>query len=252
MGLTVHYKLHFEPEAGDIGVLQARWVVEEARQLAGRRKRRGLVDAVGPLSADGASLKLARQWVTYPVPGSGNTFSGIEVLPVEGFLYVVTVGADCEPLTLGLCRYPETLRHGSRSVPTKLGKGWRLAGFSKTQYASLHGWDHFLRCHRAVVDLLAEWRTLGVRVKISDEGEYWPRRSVANLRRNVEQMNALVAATAGALKDVDDGEGAGVQSPIFAHRDFERLEAEGEARAGDLIRQTRGRISRFLREGTSS
>ena len=104
-------------------------------------------------------------------------------------------------------------------------------------------------CHRAVVDLLADWRTLGVRVEISDEGDYWPRRSVANLRRNVEEMNALVAGMAGALKDAEDvGEGSGVQSPIFRHRDFERLEAEGEARAGKVIRQARGKISRLLRK----
>lgn len=252
MGLTVHYKLHFEPDAEDLGGLQARWVVEDARNRAKRMKRRGLVDAVGPMARDHKALRLARQWVFYPVPGSKNSFSEIEVLPLEGTLFVVAVGKDCEPLELGLCRYPETVRHGGSNVRTKLGGGWRFSGFSKTQYASLHGWDHFLRCHRAVVDLLAEWRTLGVRVKISDEGEYWPRRSVTNLRRNVGEMNALVAGAAGALKDADAGDGPGVQSPIFAHRDFEQLEAQGEARSGKLIRHAREEISRHLRKGIGS
>ena len=68
--------------------------------------------------------------------------------------------------------------------------GWRLAGFSKTQYASLHGWEHFQRCHCAVVTLLAASRVPGLLVKISDEGDYWPRRSLTRLRQNLDQMNS--------------------------------------------------------------
>ena len=77
-------------------------------------------------------------------------------------------------------------------------------------------------------------------------------RSLPALRRNLDEMNGVVAATAGALKDMDDGKNGGIQSPIFAHRDFERLEAEGEARAGKAIRQARGEISRRLRKGAAS
>ena len=249
MGLTVHFKLSLEPCPEDMASAKARWAVEDARKLAHQHRRKGLVDAVGPICTDAATLRrFARHWLTVSVPGQPHTFAGLEIHPLEGFFFVVNVGADCEPLTLGLCRYPEKVLHRGASVPTKLGGGWRFAGFSKTQYASLHGWEYFLRCHRAVIESLAEWRTLGVRVKINDEGEYWPRRSVANLRRNVGQMNALVAAAAGALKDADDGAGAGIQSPIFAHRDFERLEAEGEARAGATIRRARGEISRLVQK----
>lgn len=240
MGLTVHYQL----SALKFDTAAARRVVKQGHALALRRQQAGELRRVNAVREDVTGHPLARQWVMYSVPRSKNTFSGIEVQPVKGFLFVVTVGEDCEPLTLGLCRYPETVWHRSQRVPTKLGGGWRFAGFSKTQYASLHGWEHFLRCHRAVIESLVEWRSLGVRVKITDEGEYWPRRSVANLRRNVEQMNGLVAATAGALKDADDGEGAGVQSPIFAHKDFERLEAKGAMDAGRLrefVNVVRGR-----------
>jgi hypothetical protein len=35
-------------------------------------------------------------------------------------------------------------------------------------------------------------------VKIMDEGDYWPARSVSKLRENLDRMNGLVAATAGA------------------------------------------------------
>jgi len=244
MGLTVHYQL----SALKLDRAAAQRVVKEGHALALRRQHAGEVRRVNAVREDVTRHPLARQWVMYSIPGTENTFSGIEVRPVEGFLFTVDVGADCEPLTLGLCRYPETVTHQGARVPTKMGGGWRYAGFSKTQYASLHGWEHFLRCHRAVVESLAEWRTLGAWVKITDEGEYWPRRSVANLRRNVDNMNGLVAAMAGTLKDADGGEGAGIESPIFAHKDFERLEAQGAAKVGEKLEQARGEIKRLLKK----
>lgn len=59
-------------------------------------------------------------------------------------------------------------------------------------------------------------------------------------------MNGLVAATAGALKDgceTADGEN-GVQSPIFAHREFERMEAEGAVRVAPLLEKLRQAIGK--------
>jgi hypothetical protein len=163
MGLTVHYQL----STPKLDRAAARRVVKQGHALALRRQQAGEVCRVNAVREDVTGHPLARQWVMYAVPGAENTFSGIEVQPLEGSLFVVNVGEDCEPLTLGLCRFPETVSHQGASVPTKLGGGWRFAGFSKTQYASLHGWERFLRCHRAVV----ESRSLGVRVKITDEGE---------------------------------------------------------------------------------
>ena len=147
------------------------------------------------------------------------------------------MGEDCEPLWLGLCRYPKTVLLESRRYRTDLS-GWRVHGFSKTQYASLHGWEHFRRCHTAVVDLLAGMRRLGLQIEINDEGGFWPGRSFAALRRNLDEMNGLVAAAAGALKDSDEAANgqSRVQSPIFAHRHFERLEAEGASRIGSKLK----------------
>lgn len=239
MGLTVHFKL-VAPVADSAA--QAKRLVESMRRVALRFQREVRVDKVLPITSEATTLRrFARDWLILSVPGEENTSAGVEVCPAQGFLFRVDVGKDCEPLWLGLCRYPETVLHRGHRLPTKIGAGWRLAGFSKTQYASLHGWNHFLRCHRAVVDLLAALRTPGVRVKISDEGGYWPRRSVTALRQNLEQMNGLVAATAGALKDWDEA-GCGqsrVQSPIFAHKDFERMEAEGAARVGPALKKLR-------------
>jgi hypothetical protein len=242
MGLTVHFKLAVP---ADRSAAQSKQLVESMRRVALRFQHEGLVDRVLPITAEAATLRrFARDWLILPVPGKLNTSTGVEVSPAEGFLFRVDVGEDCEPLWLGLCRYPDKVWHHGQELPTKTGAGWRLAGFSKTQYASLHGGEHFLRCHRAVVELLAALRSPGLRVKITDEGDYWPHRSVTALVRNLDQMNGLVAATAGALKDsheLANGQ-SGVQSPIFAHRHFERLEAEGAARVGPFLKKLRAVI----------
>ncbi len=228
MGLTVHFEL-----AAPAGweAAQAKNVVESARRVARRFHINGRVDKAHPIASDAKTLRrYGGQWISWSLPGQKHGFSGVEVFPSEGFLFRVDVGADCEPLWMGLCRYPRLVWSLGREVPTRLGTGWQWAGFSKTQYASLHGWEHFLRCHCAVVELAAAWRTAGVRVKISDEGGYWPHRSIKVLRENLEQMNCAVAGAAGALKDMDEalsGESSRVESPIFRHKDFERLEAAG-------------------------
>ncbi len=237
MGLTVHFKL---AAFADCSAAQAKRLVESMRRAALRFYCEGLVERVHPITADPKTLRQsACDWLILPVPGEANTSTGVELLPAAGFLFRVDVGADCEPLWLGLCQYPLTVRFHGKELRTKTGDGWRLAGFSKTQYASLHGWEHFQRCHCAVVELLAACRTPELRVKISDEGDYWPRRSLAKLRQNLDHMNGLVAAAAGALKDADDT-GAGenrVQAPIFAHKNFERLEAAGAMRAGAALKK---------------
>ena len=79
----------------------------------------------------------------------------------------------------------------------------------------------------------APWR-LG-EVRIQDEGGYWPRRSVTMLRRKLDEANGIVAALGGALKDA--GGEASVESPIFRHPQFERLEAEGARRHGERVKQ---------------
>jgi hypothetical protein len=238
MGLTVHFKLA-APAVGGAG--EASRCVEAMRRMALRFQREGLVDKVQPITGDAKVLELIGvDWLTLPVPGRPNTFTGAEVLPMAGRLFRVDVGRDCEPLWLGLCRYPAMVRFQGTDLPTKKGTGWRWSGFSKTQYASLHGWEHFLRCHRAVVELLAGLRGLGVRVQICDEGNYWPHRSVSALRVEVDRMNELVAAAAGALKD---GTG-GVESPIFQHRQFERLEAAGERRVGPVLKKLHRAVRR--------
>ena len=225
MGLTIHYRLSLPPEPDGLDELRARWAVEAARSLAKKMKRQKQFAAVGPMRWDYESRKWNREFYDFPVPGQPNRFYDIEPFPEAGQLFEIQPGLDCEPFWIGLCRYPKTEHAFERDFRVPRGPVWRLRGFSKTQYASLHGWEHFRRCHVAIVDFLAALRPLGFRVKISDEGCYWPHRSERNLREAVGMMNRLVAAAAGALKDAD--ESGGVEAPIFAHPQFERLEAEG-------------------------
>jgi hypothetical protein len=227
MGVTIHFKLQAPPGTDEA---RAKEIMTQLRECALRYGCAGRVDAVPPLAEDSRALRWGRSWRYAPVPDRPKARYQAEVVPLEGFVLFVRPGIDCETLALGLCRYPSKVLVGGQSHRTGLG-GWRWEGFCKTQFASLHGWEHFRRCHLAVLGLLDEARRLGCRVKVIDEGEYWPGRNEAALRQNVEQMNGAIATAAGAMKDFDGTAGAaGVQSPIFAHPQFEHLEAKGAAR----------------------
>jgi len=237
MGLTIHYQLA-APAGCDAA--RAQELVRQMRRRAQNFKQRGRVERVLPIGTDHDALRWASGYRDVPHPFKNGRISGIEIPAEAGWLFFVEVGADCEPMALGLCHYPKTVLMGGRRYRTHR-PGWSLHGFSKTQYASLHGWEHFRRCHCAVVDLLDGFRRLGLGITINDEGDYWPGRSLTALRRNLDEMNGVVAAAAGALKDLDESKNgvSGVESPIFQHPDFERLEAEGEAKHGPAIRSVR-------------
>lgn len=242
MGLTIHFKLTPPP---DTDAARARELVRQMRQRAQRFKQRGRVQAVRLIGSDHEALRWALDGRSVPHPWKPGCRSWIEIPAEEGFLFFVEVGEDCEPLRLGLCRYPKTVVMGGRRYRTGL-KGWQFSGFSKTQYASLHGWEHFRRCHTAVIDLLHGLRRLGLNVAINDEGDYWPGRSATALRQNLNEMNGVVAAAAGALKDLDEAVNgqSRVESPILGHKHFERLEAEGVARIGPALNKLRTAIGK--------
>lgn len=155
--------------------------------------------------------------------------------PVRGWVFDVEVGADCEPLRLGLCQYPFPGRRylGAREVARLQDSRkavWRLEGFCKTHYASLHGWEHFRRGHLAVFALLEWWRRTGARLELDDERSYWPGRSEGRLRRTITAYNQQLAAVGSALKDDAGPAGEAVTGRIFSLPAFEAAEAVGEAR----------------------
>jgi hypothetical protein len=100
---------------------------------------------------------------------------------------------------------------------------WYWQCMCKTQYASAFGDEHFLKCHMRVVDMLDYAVSLGIDLTVYDEGLYWETRDKTRLLSEVDKMNRLVARIAGRFSDAMKDPRA-VQSPIFEHPDFERLE----------------------------
>ena len=86
-----------------------------------------------------------------------------------------------------------------------------------------------------MVELLAALRPLGRKVRISDEGDYRPRRSLAALRAELNQVNGVVAAAAGAMPDANTH--GTIESPIFQHPQFERLAAVGAVRVESALKK---------------
>ena len=59
---------------------------------------------------------------------------------------------------------------------------------------------HFLRCHLAVVKMLDHAKAIGVLEGVSDEGDFWDKRDVKALARNVGEWNAMLEAFTGQLR----------------------------------------------------
>lgn len=240
MGLTLHYDARL-PRATPAA---ARTLVLALHRRAQALARAGQFERVLGVSSDAEDLdRFAAQWLLQADPADPHTTTGLAVVPLAGWIFPVAPGDGCELLWLGLCRYPATVRHGAGEIATRLDRGWRMRAACKTQYAGRHGWEHFRRCHTTAIALLRDFAALGATVRITDEGGWWPRRSDATLRRTLADYDGLVAALGGALKDAADDGGPAVESPIFAHPQFERLEAEGAARHGEKIAAAVQRIA---------
>jgi hypothetical protein len=157
----------------------------------------------------------------------------MDVPPIHVIAFQTVPGDGCEQANFGLCRYPTEVSHpefGTRK--TKLS-GWSWRSFCKTHYASdprCGGLPNFLRCHLGVVALLDEAKRLGCLAKVSDEGEFWETRSLERLTKEIGEQSAMLASVFGVLKDALGNAlgGSGVEAPIAAYPNFERLEAEGQ------------------------
>ena len=91
------------------------------------------------------------------------------------------------------------------------------------------GIQHFLRCHLSVIRMLDHAKELGILASVSDEGDFWEKRDVKALAREVGEWNQGMAALVGQLKDMFGGN---FEAPITQFPDFEHLEAQGQEPQG--------------------
>lgn len=232
MGLTIHYTLHGPVRCDSEKALS---LVRKFRRRALAFKAEGRVEEVSEIGHDPEFLVWCSDYIPFPCEGEDDGTNYVMLDPEEGHLLRIVLGEGSESLKIGLCRYGSRVTHPKTGAEIILRKpAWRLSAFCKTQYASVKGMDNFLRCHTAAADLLREWKALGGRARVSDEGGYWPHGDEESLRGHLERMNRIVAGFAGYLKDRSPADGSGtIQSPIFEHPQFEHLEAEGREMLGD-------------------
>ena len=103
MGVTIHFNLEAPPETDKA---RAKEIVTQLRRRAQRYRSGGRVDAVLPLGEDDEALRWGRTCRFIRLPGRSELSDVVDLEPIEGFVLPVMVGKDCEPLWLGLCRYP--------------------------------------------------------------------------------------------------------------------------------------------------
>lgn len=225
MGLTINYTLSTRRR------LKLAAVKELTEKLHAKAAALGF-ERVGDLMEVGPDYTWAFHW-----PRGVKKISDL-LAPAEGWVFDAIPGDGCESAQIGLCRY--------EGVP-----GWRLRSYCKTQYASRHGWEHFLKCHRAVVELLWAAEDLGLGVSVDDAGNLWKTGSHKVLRQNLEQHDRCIAAFGGALKDLAESVGETIDAPIFDHPKFEHLEAAGitehGAKIARAVRAVRGLIGEAIR-----
>jgi hypothetical protein len=77
-----------------------------------------------------------------------------------------------------------------------------------------------------VIRMLDHAKELGILKSVSDEGEFWEKRNIEDLSREVGQWNEMIAGLAGKLKDMLGDE---VLSAITKFSNFEHLEAKGRS-----------------------
>ncbi|MGO9108913.1 MAG: hypothetical protein ACLP9L_06735 [Thermoguttaceae bacterium] len=231
MGLTIHYRLHADTRSPT-----------EARRLIEVLRKRALdlpfakVGEVVELAGDACDYeKLNRdhphRWLLIQA-GQYVERKGIHfhIEPKHVIAFSTDPGDGCEEANFGLCRYPGIIdiRDPRTGHPRKLRtelKDWCWSSFCKTQYATRHGVEHFLRCHLLVIRMLDIAKEIGILANVSDEGDFWEKRDIQSLAKEVGEWNQGIAAFVGRLKDLLGGN---IDAPITKFPNFEHLEAEGQ------------------------
>jgi hypothetical protein len=237
MGLTIHYSLR----ASTKSPRQALALIEKLRSRALDLpfKEVGEISELcgGDCNVDQRGQDDPLRWLLIQAAESvedpQHKGYSYHVPPTHVIAFTTWPGEGCEAANFGLCRFPSQMevqtpgrRWHPRTIRTGLS-GWRWGSFCKTQYASnarCGGVQNFLRCHLSVIRMLEHAQELGILAHVSDEGDYWEKRDIEALAREVGEWNEHLAGLAGQLKDLV---GDQLVAAIANYPDFEHLEAAG-------------------------
>jgi hypothetical protein len=225
MGLTIHYRLAAPKiKSFDDALALLRRLHAQAKTLGVEECSKILTWEEG--KDDPA---FARLFHFYKPIGKSKT--KLLDIPPQRFAVFALTQQGSEPAWFGLALFhkkaPAT-HDPDRLRPTGLA-GFHWNTFCKTQYASMTqhgGFPNFFKIHDAICRTLDFAKKLGFKIEVFDEGHYFKKRDPAVLESHVNQMNALVAAFTGRVKDAM-GPGT-VAAPITTDPAYEHLEAKGQ------------------------
>lgn len=183
-------------------------------------------------------------------PNENNWNMIMEVVPKAVVAFDTWPGDGCEAANFGLRLLPNSISvtpdGGTRQrLPVSpKDRGWTWGSFCKTQYANnskYGGLEHFLRCHLTVIAALDAAKELGFKVDVSDEGNFWSKRSIAELSREIGEWDTFIAGMSAALGAAATEHGMTVESAIADRPDFERLKTEAlkDPKLKDLVARTK-------------
>lgn len=209
MGLTFGYEFRLPARysSDDVNVVIHR-LKERAERLRFERVSPTYEGVIDFLPDDWRDMFNVFAGVNAEAVGHERPYSG-DVNSARGFLAMPGKGSEAASFGFML-----------RTFEDDGSSDWFWQGWCKTQYASVHGEQHFLDCHLRLVSIMEYAMQLGVDVTVWDEGRYWETRDPHVLLAELEKMNRLMARIAGRLHD----SAVDVQAPIFEHPAFEQLE----------------------------
>ena len=109
----------------------------------------------------------------------------------------------------------------------------------KDQYANdprAGGWPNFVKAHLSVLAICEKFQSVGFKVMVMDEGEFWETKDLKKLAKKIGEYDGLVAAMAGAWKDTARSAGQTAVSAMDGRPDFEHLEAGGHKTIGEYLK----------------
>jgi len=232
MGLTIHYTLQ---NNGD----DAGQAISKLRDYAAELPFRELGSVIH-LKDDACDWQKRGndddlRWLLIQAQGHVSQEPYHYSIPVlELYAFSSWPGEGCEEANFGLARFPKTFETSQGIIETGLGKGWHWSSFCKTQYANEYGLDNFVKCHTLVVGMLDFAKHLNILAEVSDEGEYWEKRDIEALVKEIGEWDSFIAGMAGQLKDAlaDSKTGLSLYAPILERPDFEHLEMNTQLTGG--------------------